>query len=303
MKPALKKYTEAPRYFGRSYVLGNIPDPRWSPPFWVSPSGVEAKLSGTSGEAKQYSFSLNLGFNIASMADLYPEKEEDKKKYKGFELYPYFSLSHQWPKEGEAAPATRDRWLAGVFLGGEGVYTLIEGGQRIAPGGDVQENYFRSGLFLRDLGPLSLQLSTEHSLRPGSTGLRSRLNAASTIKLLDNKTWQMTVGAMVGGLLPGGEPAGAVDIGGQFAFYHKYTRAGSPEAFKTGFELGATSRRQDPFDPASPSLFSTSGTLSIFDILKFSLEYHRITGAPLDSELPKEDVRFMIYPGPGIVNF
>lgn len=305
LKPALKKYTEAPLGFSRLYHLPNIPDPRWSAyPFSKSPSGVDIKLTDPFKEEKPYAFTMDLGFNIASMLDLYPEDEEQKKKYKGFELYPYFSFGHTWAKEGQAPPPTRNRWLAGVFLGGEGLYTLMEGGQRFAPGGERQETYLRQGWFLRELGPLSLlQLDTEHSLRPGEAGFRSRLNAATTIRLLDNDTWQLTVGGRIGGLLPEGNLPGALDVGGELALHHQYHRAASPEPFKTGFGVSAAYRHQDPFDPLSPRLFSTRGTLSVFDMLRFSLEYHQITGDTVNLDLPGKDLRFMIYAGPGIVNF
>jgi hypothetical protein len=135
--PALKKYTEAPLGFTRAYQLPNIPDPRWKAyPFLQSPSGVEFKLSDVYEEEKPYTLSLDVGFNIASMADLYPEDEAQKKKYTGFELYPYFSFGHIWPKEGQSVPPTQNRWLAGVFFGNHGVYTLLEGGQRFGPGGE-----------------------------------------------------------------------------------------------------------------------------------------------------------------------
>lgn len=305
LKPALKKYTEAPLGFSRRYQLPNIPDPRWSAyPFSKSPSGVDIKLTDVFKEEKPYQLSMNLGFNIASMLDLYPEDEEKKKKYKGFELYPYFSFGHAWEKEGQAPPPTQHQWLAGVFFGGEGLYTLVEGGQRLSPGGERQETYLRQGWFLRELGPLSLlQLDTEHSLRPGDAGLRSRLNAATTIRLLDNKTWQLTVGGRIGGLLPERGLPGALDAGGEISLYHQYHRAASPEPFKTGFGLSAAYRHQDPFDPASPRLLSTKGSLSLFDILRISMEYHQVTGDTINVDLPGKDLRFMIYAGPGIVNF
>lgn len=104
------------------------------------------------------------------MLDLYPEDEEKKKKCKGFELYPYFSFGHTWAKEEQTPPSTQNQWLAGVFFGREGLYTLVEGGQRLSPGGALQETFLRQGWFLRELGPLSLlQLDTEQSLRSGDT--------------------------------------------------------------------------------------------------------------------------------------
>ena len=84
LKPATAKWTEAPSGFKRPFQLSNIPDERWSKyPFWSSPEGFESKLTGFGDPTEPYAFTLNLGLNIASMADLYPEDEKEKEKYKG----------------------------------------------------------------------------------------------------------------------------------------------------------------------------------------------------------------------------
>ena len=38
----------------------------------------------------------------------------------------------------------KDRWLVGAFIGGAGVYTLIEGGQQTRPDNSVAETYSQS---------------------------------------------------------------------------------------------------------------------------------------------------------------
>jgi hypothetical protein len=308
--PATSKFTEAPAAFGRPFQLANVPDPRWgSYGFGSSPTGFESKLGGYGDPTKPYTFSLKLGLNIASVADLYPEEEEDKKKYKGFEAYPYFSLSHQWA-QGETAPTFKNRWLVGGFIGGEGVYTLLEGGQQTRPDDSVAEGYLRNALILRGLGPLSqLQLSQEYSFREDT---RARLNAAAEIKLVDRKSWESTIGAGVGGLLPGAGQPGAFDVGGSLGLYHKYYQGkGGPaeekeEPFKTGLSFGSTYRPEDPFAAESARLFSLAGKLSILDTVILSFEHHRVQpglgplGAPGDPSLPVQDTRLMLMLGPGI---
>jgi hypothetical protein len=303
IKPAVKKWTDAPLGLSRPLTLGNIYDPRWSSPFLTSPAGFEVKVTGYGEEAKDKPYTLNvtLGANVASIFDLYPKDEKEKEKYKGFELFPYFNLAHSWAKEGQPEPALRTRWLAGAFVGGEGVYTLIEGGQQIGPDGKVAETYAREGLFLRALGPLALlQLTSEQSLRPGDAGLRTRLNAASTIRLLDNETWKLTVGGAVGGVLPKGETPGAVDVGGQVSFYHQYKPALGGDPLRTGVDFSSTYRPQDMFAAESARLFSLKSSFSLLDYVRLGVEYHNITGSTLDLSLPVSDTRFMLYLGPSI---
>jgi len=310
ISPATKKWTDAPTAFGRPFQLANVPDPRWgSYGFGSSPTGLESKLTGFGDPTKPYGFSFKLGLNIASLADLYPEEEPEKKKYKGFEAYPYFSLTHQW-SQGDVAPTMKNRWLVGAFVGGAGIYTLLEGGQQTKPDDSVAEGYLRNALILRGLGPLSqLQLSQEYSFRED---VRTRLNAAAEIKLVDRKSWETTVGAGVGGLLPGAGQPGAFDVGGSLGLYHKYYQgkggpAGEKEKpFKTGLSFGSTYRPEDPFAAESSRLFSLAGKLTILDTVILSLEHHRVQpglgplGAPGDPSLPAQDTRFMFMLGPGI---
>lgn len=312
LSKAAKKYTDAPRDFARPYQLKNIPDPRWSAyPFYQNPGEFSLKTSNfeTSEKydpAKPSLLNLNLGFNFASVLDLYPEKEEDKKKYKGFEAYPYLSLSH--PIGNTEAPVQTElgrKWLTGVFIGGKGYYTQLEGGQSYRLGGDLMETYLRGGLFLRELGPLSmLQVTGEYSSRPDAPEkTRERLNAATTINLLDNRTWQATVGGNLGYLFPGASAAGGFDWGAQASLYYKWARPGAPEPLKTGFDLSATQRSQDPFNPTSPELFSVKGSFTLFDLLKFSVIYHRVTGDSSGAALPKDDFLFLVSPGSAVFPF
>jgi hypothetical protein len=303
LSPALKSFTEAPLGFARPLQRPNVLDPRWSSyKFGAGPSGFESGIAGYGDPTKPYTFNLKLGVNVASMADLYPEKEEDKKKYKGFELYPYLSLSHTWEKEGAPAQDLGTTFLAGVFVGGEGIYTLAEGGQKRDADDTIKETYLRTGLVFRNLGALQLgQLTSEYSLRPGGD-LRARLNAASSIKLVDNKTFEATLGAGIGTLLASSTQAGAWDASGEAGLAYKTYRPGVKEPFKTGVSFGSTYRTQDPFEPESGRLLSLGGKLSVLDLVFLSAEYHQFSGGPPTPgvELPNQDVRFMLSVGPGI---
>jgi hypothetical protein len=309
LSPATSKFTEAPVGFGRPFQLSNVPDPRWgSYGFGSSPTGFESKLTGFGDPTKPYAFNVKLGLNIASIADLYPEDEKEKAKYKGFELYPYFSLKHEWA-QGDVAPTMKNRWLVGAFIGGDGIYTLIEGGQQTRPDDSVAETYVRNALTLRGFGVLSqLQLSQEYSFRPELSDVRARLNAAAQIKLVDQKKWEWTVGAGIGGLLPGAGQSGAFDASGSTSFFHKYYQGKKEDEdpFKTGFTLGSMWRPEDPFGADSSRLFSIAGKLSILDTVILSMEHHRIQpglgplGAAPTADLPTNDTRFMLMLGPGI---
>lgn len=316
---AVTKYTDAPRDFASPYQLPNLPDPRWSSyPFYQGPGttlagepgGLKLKLSGWADPTKATSLSLDLGFNIASAAKLYPEKEEDKLKYKNFEAYPYLSFSVPVKDAPASSPvdpdAMRKRWLAGVFIGGDGLYTSVSGGQKLGADDKVLETYFRAGLLTRDAGPLSMvQASGEYSDRPDAPErLRSRLNAATTIKLVDNDTWAATVGGALGYLLPGGAAAaGGFDYGAQASLYYKSPMGAGQEPAKTGVDLGFTYRHEDPFNILSPELLSVKGTLTIHDVVKLSLVYNQVTGEKMGDMLPKSDFLFSLAPGPGVFRF
>lgn len=309
ISPAVSKFTDAPAGFGRPFQLPNVPDPRWgSYGFGSSPTGFESSLTGFGDPTKPYAFNLKLGVNIASIADLYPEDEKEKSKYKGFELYPYFNIKHEWA-QGDVAPETKDRWLVGAFVGGAGVYTLLEGGQQTRPDDSVAETYVRNALTFRGFDRLSLlQLSQEYSLRPEQSEFRARLNAAAQVKLVDRKEWEWIVGAGIGGLLPGEGKPGALDASGSTSFYHKYYQGKKADEtpFKTGVTFGSMWRPEDPFNADSSRLFSLSGKLSILDTVIISFEHHQIQpgpgplGAASDASLPTKDNRLMFMLGPGM---
>ncbi len=292
---ALGKFTEAPGGFSRPGMMGNSPDPRWSYPFYSSPSGFDLKLTGYGDDTVPDALSMNFGLNIASIADLYPEDETEKAKYHGFEAYPYFSGNFAVESDSDpTAPEGTDRWLAGVFIGNQGVYTLIEGGYSPGSDGRLPETYFRSGLIFRTFGPLSMQLTNELSYRPNESGVRDRINGASTINLVDNETWKLTVGGVVGGLFPTSDEEGAVDFGGSVGL--------SIPGIST-FNLNTMYRNQDPFNADSGNLFSIGGSASVMDWVTVSSEYHSFDGESTDPSLPSNDFRMMVLPGPKVSNW
>ncbi len=307
LKPATAKWTEAPSGFKRPFQLSNIPDERWSKyPFWSSPEGFESKLTGFGDPTKPYAFTLNLGLNIASMADLYPEDEKEKEKYKGLEAYPYFKLKHEWA-QGDVQPEAKTTWLLGGFIGTNGFYTLLEGGRSTRPDDTRAESYVRQAFMGRNLGRLSLlQLSHEYSFRSDQDpDIRARLNAAAQIRLIDRRAWEATIGAGIGGLLPAGGQTGAFDASGALSLHHKYyqEKGEDEEPFKSGVTLGSMWRPQDPFRAESPRLFGITGKLSVLDMVILSVEHHRFaaeSGVPADPALPTQDTRFMLMFGPGI---
>ncbi|MDX1664724.1 MAG: hypothetical protein R3272_13100 [Candidatus Promineifilaceae bacterium] len=297
---ATKKWTAAPEGFGRPFQIGNVPDPRWSSyNFASSPTGVSAKLGGYQDPSQPYALDLKLGLNIASLADLYPKEAGEKDKYTGFELYPYFSVHHQWG--GSVAEEELDRrWLVGTFIGDKGFYTLIEGGYDTRPDERVAETYMRQALMLRNIGPLNLfQFSHEYSDREQ---LRTRLNAATEVELLDLDEWKLTVGAAAGVLLPPGAAGATWDAAASASLSYEHDRGGE-EPFTSSLSLGTTWRPEDPFDPESARLFSFSGRLNVLDLLMLSAEYHQIDPGPggqLDPNLPTEDLRLMLSPREGL---
>lgn len=157
----------------------------------------------------------------------------------------------------------------------------------------------------RDAGPFAtIQASGEVSYRPGEQDKwRNRLNAATSINLVDNDSWQAKVSGSLGYLLPEKSAAGGLDYGAQASLYHKSDMGTGKEPAKTGVDLGFTYRSQDPFDMASPELFSLKTTFTLRDLVKLSIVYNQITGEKLDPALPKNDFLFMIAPGPGIISF
>ncbi|GAA0560430.1 hypothetical protein [Chitinophaga japonensis] len=285
--PATASFTEAPAGLKRPSILNNIPDPRWKYPFWQTPDKLELKYTGLNPDAGAATWNLSLGLNIASMMDLYPKDEKEKKKYKGFELYPYFNYVHNAPVEGKPAPAEEHRFLAGFFAGNKGFYTLLEGGARL-DGKDPKEVYGRLGGVMQHFGPLSLlQLTGEMNYRPDNdAGLRGRINAATSFELLDNDQWQLKLGGSIGGLLPSGEARGAVDFGANLLLNYKY------KGLATGADVTFNMGRQDPFDASSPAMYGMLGRLTFFDMLKIGMEYYKINQQ--HDTLPDKDLRGFI---------
>ena len=297
ISPALGKFTEAPSGFGRFGVLPNVPDTRWSSYFFQQdPEGLSLKFSGLEEEAKGWTMKTSLGLNIAALADLYPKDDKQKAKYKGLELFPHFKSEHAWNR-GEERPEHGTRWLVGFFGGSHGYYGLLQVGQEKDIDDVVKDTYLRWGGIVKNLGPLNLaQLTAEHSIRSDET--RHRINAAASITILDRKNWDLSLGASLGVLMPGRESGAAGDFSLHTGFYHKYLRHGG--VFRTGVDLATTYRSEDPFNPASPRLFSFRGRLKVLDMIGLGIEYHQVTGDRLKLDLPAHDVRIMLYPGSGI---
>jgi hypothetical protein len=253
-------------------------------------------------EATSQTFSISGGVNIAGIAGLYPKEDEKKSRYTGFELYPYGSYSASWAKEGQPEPEETSRYLLGAFGGYGGLYGFAEGGERF---GTLQETYLRQGLMARGIGPLSMfQFSAEESKR-GGDDWAVRLNAAARLQLLDYERWKLSVGAGVGGLVTPAPGGAAVprDYSGEVSFGYYNMPSWSTEKLRTGFDVGFTSRPADPFSAAKGSLFSIRTGVSLLDFIKISVEYHEITGAPVELNLPRSDVRIMISPGPSVFYF
>ncbi len=182
---------------------------------------------------------INAGLNIASLLDLYPKNEEEKKKCKGLEAVPFFNFTRAYaPPGGES----KDKYFARIFVGDKGVYTLLEYGVIKADLGDV-EVYGKAGLLLKNLGNLRL-LSADAELdqKPGNAATRPRINSAAQIDIVDNQKWQFTLGTTVGGLTPGGGSGSAVDYGGSLQLYKKQYLSGDKTPYKKGIDLSFSSR-------------------------------------------------------------
>ena len=290
--PATSTWTEAPLGLKRPYVLNNIPDDRWRSPFSSTPDKFELKYTGLNTEADEKKWSLGLGFNIAAAQDLYPKDEKEKAKYKGFELFPYFSFSNKQPIEGKPAPSEENKFMAGFFVGDKGYYGLLEGGARLE-GKTTLEAYGRGGFVMKNFGPLSLmQLTGEVDYRPGNDAeIRGRINAATSFELLDGKEWQLKLGAAAGGLIPSGGQPGAFDFRTNMALNYKYAHPDFTRPLNIGFNAGFDMSKQDPFDANSPDRYGVLGQVTFFDIMKFGLEYYQIDAK--SDTLPNSDLRAM----------
>lgn len=276
INPILSGFTAPPIGFTNPLQLTNIADPRWKSPFLAPEAGPDASYTRDTKDPKvSPALTLNLGVNVASFGDLYPKTEEDKKKYKGLEFYPFFNFTRSYEQQA-LGTEQKDKYFVGFFAGDKGIYTLMEAGVIKGPLGYI-ETYGKGGLIFRNFGPLQLLKIDAEADQKGSN-VRGRLNAATQIQLVDNERWQFAIGGMIGGLLPGADQPGAVDFGGSVSLYHKDYSGDKKDMFRTGGELGFTSRLQDPFDATSQQLFTFRAGLTFKGFLKLGVQYDQVSG-------------------------
>ncbi|HEY2727117.1 MAG TPA: hypothetical protein VGI61_08095, partial [Parafilimonas sp.] len=221
---------------------------------------------------------VNLGINVASALSLYPKNDEDKKKYKGFEAYPFFNFTRSYAQATDKGSEQQDKYLAGIFIGDKGVYTIMEAGLIKGPLG-VIETYGKGGLVLRNFGHLQLlSIDAEADQKEPANSTRARINAASQIEIVDNDRWQFILGGTLGGLLPGDGKQGGLDYGASASLYYKDYSADKKDIYKTGGEIGFTSRSQDPFDETSKRLFTLKAGLVFKGIVHLGIQYDKISG-------------------------
>lgn len=280
VNPVLTGFTAPPIGLSNPLQLGNIADPRWKSPFLQPSPGLDVNFTGDTKDPKvSPTLDVNLGLNIASIASLYPKSEEDKKKYKGFELYPFFNFTRSYAQQTEAGKEQQDKYFAGIFVGGQGIYTLLEGGVIKGPLG-VIETYGKGGLVLKNLGNLQFfSLDAEIDNREATGATRARINSATQIQFVDNEKWQFVLGGTIGGLVPGAGATGSFDYGASTSLYHKDYSADKKDVYKTGGEFGFTSRLQDPFNEASPQLFTLKAGLVFKSVLRLGIQYDQISGS------------------------
>ncbi len=279
LNPILNSYTTPPLGVTNPYVLGNIADPRWVSPFLKPSPGLDiTDTSKTEDKTTSPSLNVNLGLNIASFASLYPKSDEDKKKYKGFELYPFFNFTRSYAQATSTGTEQQDKYFVGIFVGDKGVYTLMEAGLIKGPLG-VVETYGKGGLVFKNFGRLRyLSLDAEADDRTATGKTRGRINSAAQIQIVDNEKWQFALGGTIGALVPGANTPGSLDVGAGASLYYKDYSLDKKDVYKTGLELGFTSRLQDPFDESSKQLFTFKTTLVFKGILRVGLQYDKISG-------------------------
>lgn len=287
LNPVLTGFTAPPLGLTNPLQLDNIPDPRWKSPFGQPNPGLDINYTGNTKDAKvSPTLDVNLGLNIASLASLYPKSEEEKKKYKGFELYPFFNFTRSYAQQTATGNEQQDKYFAGIFIGDKGVYTLLEGVVIKGPLG-VIETYGKGGLVLKNLGNLQLfSLDAELDNRDATGATRTRLNSAAQIQFVDNERWQFILGGTVGGLVPGAGQAGSVDYGASASLYYKNYTADKKDVYKTGGELGFSSHLQDPFDESSRQLFTFKAGLVFKGVLRLGLQYDQISGTGAINTFP-----------------
>jgi hypothetical protein len=280
INPFLSSFTTPPVGLTNPLVLDNIADPRWRSPFSKPSPGLDVNWTEKTQDPKvSPALNVNLGVNIASIKSLYPKNEEDKKKYKGFEAYPFFNFTRSYAQATGAGTEQQDKYFAGLFIGDKGVYTLLEGGLITGPLG-VIEAYGKGGLVLRNFGPLRfLSFDTEIDYKEPTDATRARINSAAQIEIVDNEKWQFVLGGTIGGLVPGAGAPGALDYGGSISLFAKEYSADKKDVYKTGAEVGFTSRLQDPFDATSRQLFTYKAGLVFGGMVRLGLQYDQISGA------------------------
>ncbi len=285
LNPLLSSFTTPPVGFTNPLQLDNIADPRFKSPFLKPNPGLDVSFTGNTKDPKvSPTLDVNLGLNIASFGDLYPKTDDDKKKYKGFELYPFFNFTRSYAQATDKGTEQQDKYFAGIFIGDKGVYTLMEAGLIKGPLG-VIETYGKGGLVFKNFGPLRfLSLDAEADQKGSET--RGRINSAAQIQFVDNERWQFIVGGTVGGLLPGAGKPGAVDYGASASLYYKDYSLDKKDVYKTGAEFGFTSRSQDPFDETSRQLFTFKAGVVFKGIVRLGLQYDQISGTGAINTFP-----------------
>ena len=302
---ALEDWFKAPTGLGRLYDINDRDDPQWSPyPFWGRPSGLSLDWTGREEDSTSpEGISLKAGVNLAEILGWYPEDddEEVRRRYRGWEIYPYMDFAHQWGEAGESEVALpRTRFLLGSLLGANRFYGELGAGADFTPGSELNEVYGRANLFVRDLGPLALgQLGAEMSYRP-DIGDLWRLNAGAEFNMVDNSVADLVLGLRAGGLLPGGDRDGALDLGARLALMFHVPLSGYRDPFDLGFDVSTSWRTRDPFDAASDRLFGLRAGVNLLDLFSVNFEYNNREGPLPLTGRPEDDLRFMIMFGEGI---
>ena len=80
-------------------------------------------------------------------------------------------------------------------------------------------------------------------------------------------------------MLPGGGKPGSLDYGASASLYYKDYSSDKKDVYKTGGELGFSSRLQDPFDETSRQLFTFKAGLVFKGIVRLGLQYDQISGS------------------------
>ena len=278
VNPVLTSFTTPPVGFTNPLILDNIADPRFKSPFLKPSGGPDVNYTEKTKDPKvSPTLDVNLGVNVASFGDLYPKTEDDKKKYKGFEALSFLQFYKIVCTATEAGKEQQDKYFAGIFIGDKGVYTLLEAGLIKGPLG-VIETYGKGGLVFRNFGSLRLLSVDAEADQRGQANDGAGINAASQIEFVDNEKWQFILGGTVGGLIPGAGKPGSLDFGASASLYYKDYSADKKDVYKTGGELGFTSRLQDPFDETSRQLFTFKAGLVFKGIVRLGLQYDQISG-------------------------